>query len=351
MRKSYVIGLAVVIGVVAVWLWRGRAGDKSGENPSKVIKPAPTDRVRPELATPSSRPDLSAEAKRIRSEKLKSYPPSSRPLSAGHKLDPNRPSPVTRRLGDSDHSYILTADRHAVVGDGRVTFSLQAFPTKSPDQRVAIDVRSSAVKGFKTAVDQPGVVANPSFTDADGDLIYTATLVPAEAKLAAGTYVCEVEIATAGVAVTGRQHFSYTPDEAVPARFTGRLEDRLEDGSLVIRVEVDVSVAGKFAMSASLFSAAGEPVARSRFDGELATGTQMVEMLFYGKVLRDQGKAGPYIVRGLRGHRSAADRRPSREDMAPLEGEYRTQDYPVDGFTAKAWSGSGKGRGKAGSWR
>ncbi|MFP5286729.1 MAG: hypothetical protein ACLGI9_13385, partial [Thermoanaerobaculia bacterium] len=78
------------------------------------------------------------------------------------------------------------------------------------------------------------------------------------------------------------------------AHLTGRYRDELRDGSLVVAAEVDVTRPGRFHLSATLYSMAGEPVGTAQAAAELEPGRRWIELSFYGLMFHDRQVAGPY---------------------------------------------------------
>jgi hypothetical protein len=98
-----------------------------------------------------------------------------------------------------------------------------------------------------------------------------------------------------------------------------------------------------------------EPVAHSRTDVKLGGGTQWVELLFFGKILRDRRLPGPYKLAGLRGQQmnlpinpddlnlppDQVDKilagtqqvEPIKRGILPWIGEYKTENYQLNQFS------------------
>ena len=136
---------------------------------------------------------------------------------------------------------------------------------------------------------------------------------------------------------TARLHAHYIPDDAVPARWTGAHRDALVDGSLVVTVDIDVEQAGLYLIDANLFDPHGEPVAWTRVKEPLAEGRHPVALRFFGKVIHDSGRDGPYTLGQLRGALAAPDRTPSRVSMPAYPGEITTARYLARDFAAAEW--------------
>jgi hypothetical protein len=145
---------------------------------------------------------------------------------------------------------------------------------------------------------------------------------------------------------TQRAHFDfqYTPAGGIPARFTGAFGDAVEAGSLVVHAGVEVTTPGHYVIDANLFDAADQPVAWSRFKGELAAGTQDAELVFFGKVIVDAGAHGPFHLGQLRGARYAPGEDPDLEQMASFTGSYVTRPYPTDAFSSAEYDSVDKQR-------
>ena len=86
-----------------------------------------------------------------------------------------------------------------------------------------------------------------------------------------------------------------------PARFTGQFDDDVVHGSLRVRVGIQVRQAGRYIVDANLYDRKEQPLAWTRRKVKLDEGKSMVELQFFGKVLRDTAAEGPYYVRQVRG--------------------------------------------------
>lgn len=94
-------------------------------------------------------------------------------------------------------------------------------------------------------------------------------------------------------------HFFSSP--VTPATFTGNFRERIENGSLIIAVELDVRMPGRYTIEGNLFAAEDKPIAHTKTDARLTGGKQMVDLLFFGKIFHERRSGGPYILKGLRG--------------------------------------------------
>lgn len=78
------------------------------------------------------------------------------------------------------------------------------------------------------------------------------------------------------------------------ARLTGRYNDELREGSLVISAEVEVRESGRFHLAGTLYSMAGEPIGTAQAAAELTSGRHWIDLSFYGLIFHDRRVAGPY---------------------------------------------------------
>ena len=78
------------------------------------------------------------------------------------------------------------------------------------------------------------------------------------------------------------------------ARLTGRYRDAVQSGNLVISAEVEVREAGRFHLSGTLYSLAGDPIGTAQAAAHLEPGRQWIKLSFYGLMFHDRQVAGPY---------------------------------------------------------
>jgi hypothetical protein len=292
--------------------------------------PAPAVAPYPERGTPGLSTDDPLTAYR----RANVYPPTSRPLSRDQVdlLQPDRRHEIMR---PDDHgagiTYLFTADRYFVIGDQVLTATL--------------DVRRNGAPIPVTIARAYAVVVDPGAKDAvpvalafapSGSTPSSLSSVVAPAKLglarqsAIGVYL---EFDHGGGRQSAHFDFQYTPTRGIPARFTGAFSDEIDAGSLVIHAGVEVAAPGHYAIDCNLFDAADQPVAWSRFKGELAAGVQATDLLFFGKVIVDGKARGPFHIGQLRGARYAPGLDPDLEQIPPFTGSYATRPYPTDAFS------------------
>lgn len=80
---------------------------------------------------------------------------------------------------------------------------------------------------------------------------------------------------------------------------TGRAKDRLEDGSLVISVEVDVERTGRFHLAGTLGQRRGGLIGTAQTAEVLEPGKHWVDLRFYGLMFHDRKARGPFVLESL----------------------------------------------------
>jgi hypothetical protein len=276
-------------------------------------------------------PGLSHDDPLTAYRKANVYPPTSRPLSKD-QLDLLKPNQRHEAVRAADHgdgvTYLFTADRYFVIGDESLTATLDVRRNGKPIP-VTIMQAYAAVLDPVTRNEYPIPL---SFTPSGS--ILASTFVPAKLDLprqaAIGMYV---EFDHGAGKQRAHFDFQYTPVKGIPARFTGVFTDTLDAGSLVIHAGVEVMTPGHYVIDCNLFDATDQPVAWSRFKGELAAGIHDPGLLFFGKVIIDGNAHGPFHIGQLRGARYAPGLDPDLEQMPPYTGSYMTRPYPTDAFS------------------
>lgn len=336
----WLIALAVGVLVAAALVWwqiGSRAAPRVAAAPVAAVAPAPAVRA-PELAPPAVTPypvrgegGLAQDDPLTAYKKANVYPPTSRPLTAEQRdlLEPNARHedvrPTDKGLGTA---YLFTADKYFVIGDETLTAVLEVRRKDQP-ARVQIRQAYALVLDPKTHADK-----QVPLTFAPAGARYVATFAPATLPLqrqtAIGVYI---EFDHGEGVQRGHFDFQYTPKNGVPARFTGVFSDEIRGGSLVIHAGVEVAAAGHYVVDCNLFDAADQPVAWTRFKGELAAGTRDAELEFFGKVILDGNARGPFHIGQLRGARYAPGEDPDLEQMPPYAGGFTTQPYGPERFS------------------
>jgi hypothetical protein len=345
--RTITIVVGALLGAVVVW-WLSH---RTTHEPAAAQLPVPAaTHVEPHLAAPASVPPpapsghsgMGREDALTMYRKANVYPPTSHPLSKDQLdlLEPNKRHEAWRRTDSDEHvSYLFTAERYFVIGDETLTPTLAVKRDGKP-------IEVTITQGYATVRDpvshkEPAIPV--SFTR-QGDH-YAATFAPA--KLAIRRQA-QISLYVEFDFATGKQlgHFDlqYTPATGVPAKFNGTFGDDVVDGSLIVHVGIDVTTAGHYVIDANLFDADDNPVAWSRFKGDLEAGKQHADLSYFGKVLVDASAHGPFHLGQLRGARYVPELDPDVEQMPSYAGTYATQPYPADQFSDAEWDSPDKQR-------
>ena len=270
------------------------------------------------------------------------YPPTSRPLTRD-QLDlllPNQRHEQQRASDRSDGmSYLFTGDRYFVIADDTLTATLEVWRDARP-------LVVTITQAYAAVLDPVGHNEHPiPLVFAASGAALAASFAPAKLGLARQAAIgMYVEFDYGGAKQRAHFDFQYTPARGIPARFTGAFSDAIEAGSLVIHAGVEVVSPGHYVIDVNLFDAADQPVAWSRYKGELPAGTHDADLVFFGKVLVDGGAHGPFHIGQLRGARFVPGMDPDLEQMPPYPGSYATRPYPTDSFSDAEYDSPDKQR-------
>jgi hypothetical protein len=262
------------------------------------------------------------------------YPPSSRPLGANQVdlLESNRRHERAQSAtADPEVSYLFSADRYFVTGDEALASFLEV---KREGRRVPVRILGARAYRLHPRTGEAGPERAPlEYVDREG--LNVNQFAPATSALRQGgghvELAIEFELAS-GERIEDRLRFRFTPPSAIPARFTGRFSDAIEEGSLVIRAGIVVERPGFFLIDCNLFDATGAPVAWTRFKAELDRAATEVRLLFFGKAIVEAGARSPFHIGQLRGvrHEPAGG---AVEAMPSFDGPYETATYSPREFS------------------
>jgi hypothetical protein len=266
------------------------------------------------------------------------YPPTSQLLEA-HHLDLMRPNQRYEQEQpsrfDTDVQLIYSGVKNTIVGDEPIATFLRVTRDGEP---AAVNVLAAQARIERAGVQLPLV-----YTGGAGG--YVNEFRPAQLGVDRASMI-ETEIwfeASPGQEESRSLSFFYTPEAAIPARFTGQFRDALEDGSLVIYAGIDVVKAGHYVIDVNLYGPADEPVMFSRHKDPLPAGRSEVRLLFFGKALRDRGVAPPFHLGQLRGGRVSLDADPDTESMPLADWRYTTKTrFSLDDLSDAEWDSEHK---------
>ena len=193
-----------------------------------------------------------------------------------------------------------------------------------------------------------------------GDLTYTFKVRPTGKDW--GWMFLEVDATVGGIKHNQRTTWYSTPHRV--AEFGASIQDRVENGHLVVSVPVRVFKTGFYEVEANLQQKEGDQqfIATSTFEGDLEAGSQTVKLAFFGKIIRDKNADGPYLVKMIRGKRhntpvtptmllkiqreggqlpNITTTEPDLEYFPPIA-EHATGAYRADEFSDKEWDSPAK---------
>lgn len=350
------LAAALAAALAAVLLHAGTSGDDASAAAPAAPSPAPEPAARAvaALPTPSPRVDpLDADMLSSRSlrealaayERESIYPPTSHLWSeerAGERTPWNQPFPVEHLLDDrpgQETALRFASDRHHVEAGQALTSTIEVAPVARRSERLPIAFRSAIVEMAGAGRTGIELVYRDDGKDGDavaGDHVYTNRFVPADqrALAVARTVRLQVDLEAGGVERLANLDFTYTPRPLLAlAGATGTVHD----GSLGVVLDLDVREPGAYQFDADVFAADGTTqigwiTERWR---ELPVGRARVELVLFGKVLRDRGIAGPYVIANLHAERRADDREVAMWWSDPRS--FRTRAIGLDELSADAW--------------
>lgn len=298
-------------------------------------------------------PDRDMDAREVYANflELARFPPLSRPLDAGQHdlLHPyaryesammiTEPKGYVRPAPEDSYYGIFTADRYALVADDTATLRFKVWKGEPEGPGVPVTIDGASVVAVAAGgEDEVGSVTLAQIDDGKG-VAYRGVLdLAALGASRAGEYRVDLFFrGPDGEAVGGRLDFLYTPAAAVPATFTGKYRDGIQDGSLVVSVQVDVSREGKYDFNANLVDKDGGPVGWSRAIVELRPGKHWVDLSYFGLIFHEKKASGWFELAELRGHRMMPGETPDRELMPPPGKRHRTASYTLADFSSAEW--------------
>jgi hypothetical protein len=273
------------------------------------------------------------------------YPPGSRPLDEGAAYKLRWNDAIVSDLPFDDGArggllYHFAADRHHVTFGESLTSWIEVWPAADPSARVPVTITNAWV--MVTSGEAQGRALALAYHDdgRDGDVLagdgrYTNRFTPAEHdELRASRQVqLRAEVESGGVRRAVIRDFTFA---ARPVLELHGVEDAVVDGSLVAALDVEVFERGLYTFEANLVTADGDPVAYVDQSVSLDAGRQRVPLAFFGKVLRDRGLSGPYVVRDLRGFERFLDGAEANLWWQDAR-THKTRPYAVTDFSAAEW--------------
>lgn len=277
------------------------------------------------------------------------YPPWSRPFTeaSAHYVEWNKLRPEGQAFAVDEAGRELTVevslDRmfagpgealQATIRAGRLEDG-RLIPAAFDLVAARLEINDPA-KGF--------VPVKPLLLDQSG-ASYAARFVPSELPALAGRLeevMFTAEVKKGVFFKTIRMPFRYAT--APPVQVLGLAGDRIEGGSLVVELDLEVARVAPTLIQAVLYDRAGKtPIAvYDDYVRPTAGGRQRVPITFFGRALREKNVNGPYSIRALHGvskdfegmdqYWSYGDRRPALVTSA----------YAASSFSADEWDSAEK---------
>jgi hypothetical protein len=275
------------------------------------------------------------------------YPPESRPIrehpDQEHPAAPERTRGINR---DTEEVQLkLKQDKVFVAGDEVVHFSVGCENTgRMPlPCEVMGGMAHEAEHMLGEGVPVSGVPL--AFVDdgTQGDAVardgtLTARFQPSKQGFPLFSGTLRVAFQVRSGKAEGRAFFDilYTP--APPARFTGKVREAVEQGSLRLYLGLQVRKAGRYVVAGRVDDEAGAPFAYVSFNEELPEGAQEVKFTVFGKLILDEAPTFPLKLRDVEGFLLKETGDPDRELLATLPGYvHTTREYPVSAFSGDEW--------------
>jgi hypothetical protein len=275
------------------------------------------------------------------------YPPSSRPIRE-HPDQEQLAAPERTRGINRDNEQVqlkLKQDKVFVAGDEVVLFSVGCENTAHmplPCQ-VTGGLAHEAEHMLGEGVPVNGVplafVDDGSGADAlAGDRTFTARFQPSKQGFPLYSGTLRISFQVRSDNAEGRAFFDilYTPSP--PARFTGKVREVVEQGSLQLYLGLQVRKAGRYVVAGRVDDEAGVPFAYVSFNEELPEGAQEVKLTVFGKLILDEAPSFPLKLRDVEGFLLKETGDPDRELLTTLRGYvHTTREHPASAFSADEW--------------
>lgn len=335
------LGFALVCAALLVWWLLGRPASAPAPRdaaPAAAPPDTPTDPGAPPAAvTAEEQTELPEAVQRYLETTV--YPPTSGRLGpeAVDLLEPNRRYEDFKRLPgapgvDPNLSFLWTCDRYQYTSDQVIE---ARFEAKNGDAPAVVD----SLDAWAQPESREGEVGEP---------------LRLRFREEGGAWLAELDLAAllpehhGPVALVARYRIAdlpereerirvfVTPAAAVPARFTGNFRDRVEDGSLLVEVGIEVDLPGFYRLDANLYKGT-TPVGWATYKGTLGRSDGTAPLRFFGKVIHDAGHAGPYEVGEVRGYLFREAEFPDRLHMRSYRERWQTEAWKLSQFSDDEW--------------
>jgi hypothetical protein len=282
------------------------------------------------------------------------YPPESRPIRE-HPDQEQLASPERTQPLKKDSSQVqlrLKQEKVFVAGDEVVHFYVSCENVSHeplPCQVTSATAHESEhVQGGEAPLSPVPLAFVDDGTQGDvlaRDGIQTASFQPSKQGFPLFSGTLRVSFQVRSGSTEGGSFFDilYTPSP--PARFTGKVREAVEHGSLHLYLALQVRTAGRYVVAGRLDDEAGVPFAYVSFNEELPAGAQEVEFIVFGKLILDEVPTFPLKLRDVEGFLLKEQGDPDRELLTTLQGYvHTTREYPSNVFSSEEWQSEERSR-------
>jgi hypothetical protein len=285
------------------------------------------------------------------------YPPQSRPLSENADVQTtytgsSRKQLFVRKDGVKRGDVIVRVSQSTAFVTGDETISFEVTCEGEGRTLPCAITRAEAARQPNGPSDPASAEVPVRFAD-DGqppdakaaDATFAALLKPSSTALAGKDGRIGVAVTLRYQSDEGQVFFQFDYTAAEPARFTGKVTEALENGSLALDLEMEVTKPGRYVLAARVDDANGNGFAYLDHNAELAAGTTKARFLVFGKLVKDQKAVAPFKLRDLSGFLLKENTSPDREVLEPIPGPfYTTKAYKDADFADAEWQSDEKQR-------
>jgi hypothetical protein len=282
------------------------------------------------------------------------YPPESRPIREHPDQEQLAAPERTRSLSrDNDQVQLrMKQDKVFLAGDEVVTFTVGC------ENKVREPLPCQVTNGMAQEAEHMLQGAAPlagtplAFVDdgSQGDALArdgfaTARFQPSKQgfPLFSGTLRVSFQVRSGSAEGSAFFDVLYTPSP--PARFTGKVREAVEQGSLQLYLGLQVRTPGRYVIAGRVDDEAGVPLAYVSFNEELPAGAQEAKLTLFGKLLIDEAPTFPLKLRDVEGFLLKEQGDPDRELLTTLRGYvHTTREYPPTAFSPSEWQSEERSR-------
>jgi hypothetical protein len=346
--RRLILGAAGALAIAILAARPPRSGTTRPSEQAQATEPSVATHSSESIAAPGLDPEMLSAASLREAlaayERDSVYPPTSHlwtEQTAGERQPWNRSFPVEHLLDDrpgQETMFRLAGDRHHVEAGESLTSTLEVV---AHGERLPITIHSALVEAAGQGRTGIELVFRDDGEGGDaiaGDRIYTNRFVPSahDALVMARRVRLQVDLEAAGVERLANLDFTYTPRPLL------RLDDvstAAREGSLVSTLQLEVYEPGAYQFDADVYAADGVTQIGWITDSwhELAAGPAKLDLVLFGKVLRDRGIAGPFVIRNIRAERRSTDDEVEMFWSDP--GTYATRAFALEAFSTDPWDG------------